>query len=429
MATSVGKLVVTLTARTTKFGKRMQAASKLTKMFAGGMFRAAKAVSAAAVLGGAGLAFMIKKQLTAIDETQKLATALDTTAAGIAALQFAGNIAGVTTEELTKSFAKMEKGIGQARQGLAAQKKAFDDLGLSTDTLAKQDASKTFIEILSALAKLPTAADRAATATDIFGRAGLKLLPLASEGAKGIRSLVAEAKELGLTFTNKAAKGVEDANDEITRAKATFIGLARTITTALAPAITTAAKKFTEFGKGVVANAPAITLFVKNFVEDLSRADGFLGSILQGIKAITGFGDVGKSATAFTADIAKIDAKLADLARTERNVATKAFTFDFAKGTRAKERRGLEAERAQKVRARTDILLQKRFDKLEAARKEPIPQVPVTHRRVGLPSLLPGRPAPPAPAAAQPTKAEQQQISILQSIDQRLKTGVPAVAA
>jgi hypothetical protein len=201
----------------------------------------------------------------------------------------------VSNEEVNKSMGKMLKSVGQARQGLLAQKRAFELLGLSADTLANTDPAEAMIQILGALNKVPNAADKAAAATDIFGRGGMKLIPMAKGGADGIRSLMKEADKLGMTFSGKMAASVEEANDSLTRLWGVFQGAATTLTVQLAPYIQEASDRLREFalsGEGLASTVGAAfdstVMFVRNFIDELTRSDTLVGSILAKAKEMLG---------------------------------------------------------------------------------------------------------------------------------------------
>jgi len=284
-------LAVVITARTKAFAKGLGKARKRLRAFSKGVASMGKYTAGASIAAAAGLALIVKNSMATIDVQAKTAVALGTTTEALVGLQHAGSIAGVSNEEVNKSMGKMLKSVGQARQGLLAQKRAFELLGLSADTLAKTDPSEAMVQILGALDRVPNAADKAAAATDIFGRGGMKLIPMAKMGASGIKDLMKEAEKLGMTFSGKMAASVEEANDSLTRLWGVFKGAATTLTVKLAPYIQEASDRLRQFalsGEGLASKVGAAfdasVIFVRNFVEELMKSDSLMGSIIAKAK-------------------------------------------------------------------------------------------------------------------------------------------------
>jgi hypothetical protein len=296
MATKIGNLNVKVTAETKKFSGGMKRAKAETKGFGSAIKKVKVGVSAFAIAGAAGilavgasLTVLTKKAFETIDATAKLADSVGATVEGFTGMRFAAGIAGVGAEEVEKAYAKMERGIGQARQGLAGQVRAFDALGLSADQLAAKDPTAAMTDILDALGKLPSAADKAAVASDIFGKSGLKLLPLANEGAEGIKALIAEADSLGLTFTRIDAAKIEQANDSVTRLKSLFQGAVQVFAIQVAPIVTELATRFVSVGtsgEGMGAKVVSATKFVAKAIAKVADTVDLLKIGFKGLQFV-----------------------------------------------------------------------------------------------------------------------------------------------
>jgi len=77
---------------------------------------------------------------------------------------------------------------------------------VSVEDLAGLSPEQQFKLIADRLAEIEDPTPRAATAMDVFGRSGTKLLAMLSGGAAGIEELQEQARGLGLTITS-AYKG------------------------------------------------------------------------------------------------------------------------------------------------------------------------------------------------------------------------------
>lgn len=182
-----------------------------------------------------------------VDQLSKLSRRLGTTYSELAGLKLAGDLAGVGIESIAAAMTKADVALVKAQGGSKQANAAFATLGLTTEQLAGMSAADRFEAIASAIAKLPSEAERSASAIALFGRAGAGLLPLFEGGAEGIRQAREEAQRFGLTLTNAQGRNVEEMNDSFTRVYSSIQGIIQQVTAHLAPAITDISKQFTNF--------------------------------------------------------------------------------------------------------------------------------------------------------------------------------------
>lgn len=189
----------------------------------------------AAIAGIGSFSYMTNQALSSIDATAKLADSIGTSTEALVGLRHAGELSGVSTEQMDKGLNKFIRGIGEARQGIGTTRNVLDQLGLSADHLASVDAGQAFAEVAESIRQLPTEADRAAAAAGVFGRAGQQMLPLIMSGSEGIRDMVSDAERLGMTFSRLDAAKVEQANDAMHRMRKAFGGIFNQAAIGLAP--------------------------------------------------------------------------------------------------------------------------------------------------------------------------------------------------
>lgn len=319
MAT-IGKLVVTLTAKTAKFRSGLAKAANVAKKFGAGIAKAGlkvAALGAAAVAAAAtGLAVLINRSLDAIDTLGKLAARLGDSTAAIAGLRFAAELTGAGAQTLDKSLEQLTRRLGEAKTGTGEALGTLDALGLSAVDLANKMPSDAFVEVAEAINQLGTAADKAQAAYDLFGRSGVSLLNTLAEGKQGLADMAKEAEGFGITMTNVQAKMVENANDATTRMKALFGGFITQLTIQLAPVIEDLANRFTEWGssgagaaekvaKAVVGTArsldtligafDAVNIFFKRILQGLLRISQVITSLFKSIATLANVLTAGQS--------------------------------------------------------------------------------------------------------------------------------------
>ena len=187
---------------------------------------------------------MGQAQAEVIDSTSKLAARLGMNYGELAGIALAGDLAGVGLETIGAAATKADVAFVKASQGSTTATAAFANLGLTVQQLSGMNAADRFEAIASSIAALPTEAERAAAAVQIFGRSGAQLLPLFAGGAEGIAKAREEAERFGLALTNAQGQDVEEMNDAFTRAQKAVEGVVQQITAYLAPAVKAVADTF-----------------------------------------------------------------------------------------------------------------------------------------------------------------------------------------
>jgi len=171
------------------------------------------------------------------DEVQKMALRTDFSTEALSELRHAAEISGADLGTLEKGVKKMSKTIVDADEGMATYIRSFDRIGLSAQELMELSPEEQFNKITMAIADLESPTLKAATAQDIFGRAGTALLPLLAEGADGIAELRQEAHKLGIVFDQEAANKAAEFNDSLTRLNGALNGVKFTLAKELMPAM------------------------------------------------------------------------------------------------------------------------------------------------------------------------------------------------
>jgi hypothetical protein len=205
--------------------------------------------SIASTISGAVGSFISMGQAEAgvIDQTSKLAAKLGVTYGELAGISLAAERSGVSLETVKDSMTKADIAFTRAAAGSADAAAGFAAIGLSAAQLNGLGTADRFQTIAAAIAKLPTEAQRAAAATEIFGRAGADLLPLFAGGAEGIAAATAEANRFGTALTTAQGTDVRNMVSAFETAKTAIQGVVQQVTAYLAPAVTGVVNQFNEF--------------------------------------------------------------------------------------------------------------------------------------------------------------------------------------
>ena len=195
------------------------------------------------------------------DEVQKMSLRTGFSTESLSELRFAMEQAGTSIQGFEVGVRRMSGFIEDAKDGLSTSTIALDKLGVSVDDLVGKSPEDTFFTLANAMAGVEDATQKAALAQDIFGRSGTQLLPLLAEGADGIEALRQEARDLGIVMDQETANKAAKMQDAINSAKQSMNGLAITVGTTLAPAITLIAKGFSVLPAQFRAAAVAAGVF------------------------------------------------------------------------------------------------------------------------------------------------------------------------
>lgn len=179
------------------------------------------------------------------DQLDQLNDVAQRTGIGVEALQgygAAAKLAGTDVETFARSLQKLTLNIGEAANN-EKQQKAFADLGLVFDELRQKSPTEQFEAVADAISRITDPAERAAAAVSVFGKTGIELGPLFSEGPGALTKMREEAERLGQVVSQEAVENIAKMNDAFDRVSATVRGLVGLILGELAGPIATIAEE------------------------------------------------------------------------------------------------------------------------------------------------------------------------------------------
>lgn len=247
------------------------------KRLSGAVFNMKTAIVGA--VGSAGIGLLISRSLAATDALAKTATRIGTTTEALSRLHFAAELSGVSTDTLNMAMQRFTRRTAEAARGTGEAKDAIRELGLSAHDLLRLDLDEQMIKLADAFSDVEADADKVRLAMKLFDSEGVSLVQTLSAGSAGLREMFSEAELLGAVMSTDAAKGVEDARDELTRLSTVFSGITAQVTAALAPAIGGFTEKLTEMIKEVAASQGGFREFARTLAKNVL---GTLLSLIRG---------------------------------------------------------------------------------------------------------------------------------------------------
>jgi len=236
-------------------------------------------VKVAGLAGVAGFGALVNKSLKSGDALAKFSDRVGATTEGLAGLQLITELNGESSESLSKSLEKMNRGVGEAQRGIGTALPAFKELGLDIDEISKLPADERFIKIGSAIGSLEDETLQASLASDIFGRSGIKLINTFEQGEEAMRAAKDQAAALGIAMSRTDAAKIEAANDAMLLASKRVEGIGNQVTVAVAPIIAELADQFTAAG----LSSDEMTEVIK---KGLNIGTGIVGTFADGIHGV-----------------------------------------------------------------------------------------------------------------------------------------------
>ena len=216
------------------------------------------------LIGAGGMTLLVRQSLNATDALAKTAGRIGTTSEALSALQYAGDLTGVSVNTMNMALQRFTRRTAEAAVGTGEAKGAIRELGIDARELVRLPLDQRMLVLADAFEGVQNESDRLRLAFKLFDSEGAALVNTLSQGRDGLAEMLGEAEALGLVMTSDAAKGVEDANDAMTRMFGVSKGLVNQFVAALAPAIEIAANSLTEFSKSMLTSEGGARAFAIN---------------------------------------------------------------------------------------------------------------------------------------------------------------------
>lgn len=131
------------------------------------------------------------------------------------AFSSAAKHAGMSTEEMDGALRKFNVSLGKARSGDKTAFKMFDSI-LGGKKLADfKDTPSLIAAVADSYQKLGSAEQKAFVSQELFGKRGLKMAELLSQGDEGVKKLIADFESHGGGYSEEGAKNAEAFNDAL----------------------------------------------------------------------------------------------------------------------------------------------------------------------------------------------------------------------
>ena len=213
----------------------------------------AAAVTALAAFG--------KAVIDGADNLSKLAQKTGTSVESLSLLQPIAEQSGVSVEALGKGMAKLAQNMVSAANGSGASAQAFARLGVTVkDAGGKmRPTEEVLLDLAEKFKLMPDGAAKSALAMELFGKAGVEMIPFLNQGRDGIEQLKQKFADLGLEISGDTARAAEQFNDTLDTVYQALKGMALQILQAALPAMQRLADLLVDLARNGKSLAPIIT--------------------------------------------------------------------------------------------------------------------------------------------------------------------------
>ena len=145
---------------------------------------------------------------------------------------------GMDIDKLETGMKSLVSAMDSAAGGTASAQENFDALGISIYDASGglKDQEVILQETLYALADMENGTEKARLATELFGKAGVEMMPMLNNGADGMAELTDRAHELGLVMSDEAIDAGVTLGDTMDDVKKSFGALGTQLGASLMPA-------------------------------------------------------------------------------------------------------------------------------------------------------------------------------------------------
>lgn len=146
---------------------------------------------------------------------------------------------GMDISKLEVGMKTLVAATDRAAEGNAAAIASFEALGISIydSNGGLKDQETLLNESLYALANMENGTEKARLATELFGKAGVEMMPMLNGGAEGMEELTMRAHDLGLVFSDEAVTAGVVLGDTMDDVKQSFAAIVTQLGANLMPVV------------------------------------------------------------------------------------------------------------------------------------------------------------------------------------------------
>lgn len=217
------------------------------------------------------------------DNVDKMSQKLGLSAQAYQQWGYVLQISGASIESMSTGLKTLTNKFDDAVNGSKSAQETFGRLGLTMDDLAGLSREQVFEKTITAFQGMEDSAERAALASDLFGRSGQELAPLFNTSADETARLIDEVNKLGGVMGDDAVKASAEFQDNLTALQTGISGIKRGITAEFLPGVNDVVAGFTALIMGEEGAEEQLTSGFDSILESVDMAVPRIASIITNL--------------------------------------------------------------------------------------------------------------------------------------------------
>lgn len=251
-------------------------------------------ISGASAAAGALVTVMGRDAGKYAEQVTQIAAQTGLTTDLVQVLNVAFNRVGLGLNDILPAFRKFSKEIEDLQEGKKQAVATFDSIGLSVDDLKDKKPDEAFGLVAQRLGSMDEGFARTAASADLFGRSGLRFIPLFHDVAGGFDQVSEDARAMGAVFDLVRLQQLATMDDKFDDLDSSVTALGRTFGANFAGPLDQAASAITTLIESVTASVnhlpqPIVTALGVLFVGGAAIAPAILGlaALVKAIETLT----------------------------------------------------------------------------------------------------------------------------------------------
>jgi hypothetical protein len=251
-----------------------------------------------AAAAGVAISAMAQRGAAEIDRLAKAGRRINTTVAGMRALELAADDAGVSVGGLTNAVQNLDREVASGSKAAAA---GLERLGLAASDIEGLEADQKLAIIGDRIKSMGLSTGETTQLLRDFGIRNRDMILLLMQGGDALRNARSDIDDYGLAISQVDAAAIETANDQISRLRVVSDFLAQNLARTVIPAFGRLAEKITDsmreggFLRGVMNALSRVGIVLGNAIDFVSENLDFLiklFAVFVGAKIVMFLGSV-----------------------------------------------------------------------------------------------------------------------------------------
>lgn len=253
---SIANIHADLVLRTAQFNKALKDAKSETKRFGRDLAAVGKAVIGvsqqmakyAGIAGGA-IALIVRQSALAATQQQRMADRMQISTQRLQELQATARMYNIDQDKMVDGLKDLSEKIADAAANGGGYDETLQRIGLMSSRLVNLPIDQQFEAVAAAIAKLPTAGDKAFAAMELMSDGGYELLSVMDGGAEAIRKAADDARAFGYVLSSDAQAKLVAFGEKFAQLELVIAGAGNSLAVEFAPMLTDAINYVVEWSR------------------------------------------------------------------------------------------------------------------------------------------------------------------------------------